>query len=200
MNSKVSAKRPVRDDPFPRVLEEFGIDISEFKPPFLDVGSFIPPNKKDRRELFAGEYLGVDIQAGIGVDHVLDITYDIGDIVSSCVRFHGFNTVFCIDTLEHIDRPWLAAQNIQYLMAEDAQIYISVPFIWRYHPYPKDYWRMAPDAIRVLFPEIEWTHEFCTDFMNNIFPIEQLNIHPGKKKAPFGYASICLIHMLGRKR
>lgn len=43
-------------------------------------------------------------------------------------------------------------------MASGASIFVSVPFVWRYHAYDKDYWRMTKDGIKALFPRIEWQH------------------------------------------
>jgi hypothetical protein len=191
MNSKNSGKKPAREDPFQTALQEFQ---TTFKPPYLDVGSYIPKGKMDKRDLFDGHYTGIDLQEGPGVDVVHDIT------VRCPTEKYFNNTVFCLDTFEHIDRPWLASKNIEQAMAVGAQIYVSVPFIWRFHGYPNDYWRMTPEGVRVLFEKIEWTQMFCMDFINNIYPIENLNIHPKKQKPPQGTLMIVSIHMLGEKR
>ncbi len=180
----------VREDVFPLVLKELN---TVFKPPILDVGSCILGNKLDKRDFTSGEYLGIDIREGRGVDKVLDITR---------LRPRGFdyfNTVFATDAFEHIDRPWLAAHVIETSMAKGAQIYFSVPFVWRYHEHPHDYWRMTPDAVKILFGQIKWTKIFYTDYFNKIYPSDQINIHIKKKKAPLGYATISILHMLGTK-
>jgi hypothetical protein len=41
-------------------------------------------------------------------------------------------------------------------MKPGATIFVTVPFCWRIHGYPSDYWRMTPEALKVLFPSITW--------------------------------------------
>jgi hypothetical protein len=64
----------------------------------------------------------------------------------------------CVSTLEHVKRPWLAASNLQRVLIKGGTIFVTVPFAWRRHSYPNDYYRFSPDALPILFDEIEWTH------------------------------------------
>lgn len=182
-------KKYYRDDPCLTGFKELD---TVFKPPFLDVGSYITPNKIDKRKILKGEYVGIDIRQGPGVDCILDIAQNY-------VKLEHFNTVICVDTFEHVNKPWLAAKNIEMSMAKDAQIYFSVPFIWRFHEHPQDYWRMTPTAIKMIFENIEWTKIFYTDYFNTVYHTKNLNIHIKKQKAPLGFATISVIHMLGTK-
>lgn len=103
-------------------------------------------SKPDRRLLYK-QAIGVDFQPGDGVDIVHDLQYPL-DMT--------FSHIDCVSVLEHIENPFKAAANIYNTMEKGGTILFSVPFVWRQHGYPSDYWRFTPEAVRVLFPEIEW--------------------------------------------
>jgi len=98
-------------------------------------------------------YVGCDLKAGKNVDITADITADMKTLQDT---FDGkkFSTIFCISVLEHIPNIFSAAKNISELLDEDGVLFLSVPFIFRYHGYPGDYWRFTPEAIRFLFPDL----------------------------------------------
>ena len=113
----------------------------------LVVGSYVTSGKIDRRTLYA-DALGVDMRAGPGVDLVanLEEPQEIG----------RFDHVECLSVLEHSPRPWLLAKNLERMMNPGATIYIAVPFNWRVHNHPDDYFRMSAAGVRSLFPAVEW--------------------------------------------
>jgi len=39
-------------------------------------------------------------------------------------------------------------------------VYVSVPFAWKFHGYPSDYWRFTPQAIRLLFPDLVFDEKY----------------------------------------
>jgi hypothetical protein len=53
------------------------------------------------------------------------------------------------------------AENIQRLLEPGGVLYVSVPFAWEIHSYPSDYWRFTPEAVRLLFPGIDFFPECC---------------------------------------
>jgi hypothetical protein len=115
----------------------------------LIVGSHIYVNKEDRRKRYA-DVVGVDMQAGPGVDRVLDLEEALpGDLGL-------FAHVECMSVLEHSRRPWLLAANVERLMEAGGSIYVTVPFVWRVHGYPDDYWRFTESGVRELFPAVKW--------------------------------------------
>lgn len=115
----------------------------------LIVGSKLYKFRKDRRLLYK-DVLGVDLSSGAGVDRVLDLE-------SSLPRDLGkFAHIECWSVLEHVRRPWLMADNLQRLLAQDGTIHVQVPFVWRVHAYPSDYWRFTAEAVKLLFPWIGW--------------------------------------------
>lgn len=114
----------------------------------LIAGSHIWQQKPDRRKLHA-DALGVDMQAGEGVDVVADLEKD--DV--GC-----FAHIECMSLLEHVKRPWLLAANLERMLEPAGTIFVTVPFIWKLHGYPSDYWRFTHEGIRLLFPAVIWTH------------------------------------------
>lgn len=113
----------------------------------LVVGSRVYPGRIDRRTLFAHAD-GLDMLDGPGVDMVRDLEEPLDA--------EPYDHVDCVSVLEHCRRPWLVAENLQRLMRPGSSIFVSVPFIWRIHAYPHDYWRLTPDCLRVIFPRVEW--------------------------------------------
>ena len=139
----------------------------EFRGPILEIGSRDYGSTPNLRPLFPGdEYVGVDLLAGAGVDHVIDLTEDF-EAIDAVLGNRRFGTVFCLSVLEHCKDPFAMCRNIERLLAPGGAVYVSVPFAWEFHGYPSDYWRFTPEAIKVLFPGLE-------------FPPELSNIHTSR--------------------
>lgn len=119
------------------------------KGPTLIVGSHVYHTRKDRRPLF-DHAVGWDMIPGPGVDLVIDMEEPL---IGSIPKFAHID---CVSVLEHSFRPWLLAANLERLMEPHGTIYISVPFVWRVHAYPNDYWRFTVEGIKALFQHIDW--------------------------------------------
>ena len=110
------------------------------------------PHRLNYQALFPTQtVVGLDQTSGRGVDIVCDLTGD-------CEALAGerFGVILCCSVLEHCAQPWQAAANLVQHLLPHGLLYVSVPWIWRYHEYPQDYWRFSAEAIKVLFPTIEW--------------------------------------------
>jgi SAM-dependent methyltransferase len=116
----------------------------------LVVGSRQYNDKADRRRFYP-DAIGVDMRGGPGVDVVHDLENPLPEI------YGKFDHVDCASVLEHVRRPWLLCANIESLLTDGATVFITVPFVWRVHGYPSDYWRMTAEALPVLFPHVEWS-------------------------------------------
>lgn len=130
----------------------------------LIVGSYITEGKPDRRKLYEN-VTGVDMRPGPGVDIVHNMEDPIdgpGDLGLGWDHV-GFDHVECMSVLEHSRQPWMLAAGIERLMKPGATMHFSVPFIWRVHSHPSDYWRLSTDAVRVVFPNIDWKVLFYGD-------------------------------------
>lgn len=122
----------------------------------LEVGSKVvdtesPKHRQNYRMLFPSmNVVGLDQEPGDGVDLVGDIT--TGDVLGD----EQFGGIICCSVLEHCQNPWKAADVLVKHLKPGGLLYISVPWIWRYHPYPDDYWRMSVSGVQLLFPSIRW--------------------------------------------
>jgi SAM-dependent methyltransferase len=133
-----------------------------FRPPWLEIGSRECGHTVSFRQAFSdhgGEYIGTDQEAGPGVDMVLDLTADFSLVSRRLPK--PFATILCLSVLEHCRQPFLMAENMQRLLAPGGALYVSVPFAWEIHNFPADYWRFTPDAVRLLFPGIDFPQDSC---------------------------------------
>jgi SAM-dependent methyltransferase len=157
------------------------------------------------RETFPlNDYIGVDLEAGKGVDRTLDLVEGIGDLPEN-----HFALVICCSVMEHVTQPWKMADNITRLVRPDGKLYISVPWIWRYHAYPDDYYRFSFRGIMQLFPEFTWAHIFYSTTLAGEFLVVKENClgidnilaltkkqHRVKRK----YMPCLMLNMLGTKQ
>ena len=124
--------------------------------PFLEIGSRDYGNTQDLRSMFPGEtYVGVDLSEGDGVDKVLDLTQAF-ETVDQALGRQRFGTIFSFSVMEHCDQPFLMAENMTRLLKPGGKIVLSVPFAWKFHGYPSDYWRFTAEGVKKLFPRIDW--------------------------------------------
>lgn len=115
----------------------------------LIVGSRLYGKREDRRKRYANA-VGVDMLAGHGVDCVLNLEEPLPEDIGQ------FAHIDCLSVLEHSRRPWLLAANLERLLVPGGTIYLTVPFVWRLHGYPSDYWRFTQRGVEELFPAITW--------------------------------------------
>ena len=158
----------------------------EFSGPFLEIGSKDYGSTQDLRPLFSGkgDYIGIDQEAGKGVDQILDIT-DAFEKIDEELNHQRFGTIFCLSVLEHCQQPFTAAANLTRLLKTDGQLCISVPFSWKIHAYPNDYWLFTPEGVRKLFSEIKFDRTRCTAEHSNKGDLEPIDDHVGK--IPFSF-------------
>lgn len=136
--------------------------------PVLEVGSRDYGNTSSFRDVFAGEeYSGIDLSPGKDVDRVLDLAAGTGDLADA-----HFALAICCSVLEHVRRPWEMAANITRLLRPGGALYVAVPWVWRYHPYPDDYFRFSWRGIAEIFPGITWARmAYSTTATDEFFEI-----------------------------
>lgn len=136
------------DDPYHAVLGQF-IELSKqaSAPAILEIGSRNVTGVT-RKSLFphAGEYVGVDILAGAGVD----VVGDAHKLSQSCPAEH-FDFVFSISVFEHLLFPWKAVLEINQVMKTGGLLYLSTHPAWPPHEWPWDFWRFPCNGFHALF-------------------------------------------------
>jgi len=172
--------------------------------PILEIGSKDYGNTSSFRTIYnVPEYVGLDMEAGKDVDVVQDLTQGTGELKEG-----HFNLIICCSVLEHVDRPWIMAENITRLCKKDGVLYMSVPWVWRYHAYPDDYFRFSFRGVKSLFPGFEWdTPYYSTTVQGEILEITKENLGVDNQLAamqqtPQGnrkYLPYLMVNMLGRR-
>ncbi len=116
---------------------------------FLDLRGFFARERPQVR------LTGCDLSPGDNVDVVVDLAAAPAR-VQGAFGGRAFDTVFCISVLEHVPAVFAAAANIERLLRPGGALYLSVPFVFRHHGYPDDFWRFTPAAVTHLFPGIDF--------------------------------------------
>ncbi len=115
--------------------------------PVYEFGSLQVPAQigfADLRPLFPGKgYTGCDMREGPGVDKLMDL--HCIDLPAGSV-----GTVLCFDTLEHVEYPQKALQEIHRILKPEGIVVISSVMNFPIHDYPHDYWRFTPEAFRSI--------------------------------------------------
>jgi SAM-dependent methyltransferase len=120
-----------------------------FRPggPVVEVGSLYPPGYRelvDLRPHFEGlQYVGCDIRLGLGVDLNADAN-------ALCFAKESVRTVVLCEILEHLPRPERAISEAFRVLQPDGVLVLSVPFSYRLHGFPTDYWRFTASGIYLL--------------------------------------------------
>jgi SAM-dependent methyltransferase len=118
------------------------------------------------RGFYPNEYVGVDLEPGDGVDVVADLSESLGGLEEG-----KYGLVIACSVLEHVRNPRAMADNLVKLLRPGGAVFISVPWVWRYHAYPDDYQRFSWSGIQVLFPAVKWDQaEFSTTREGELFP------------------------------
>lgn len=99
------------------------------------------------RDLAQGQWLGIDMQPGHGVDHVADI-HDLP------AEWRGrFSGVLCSEVLEHVARPWVALPKLRDVIAPGGHIVITTLFAFPEHGFPDDFYRYTASGLRLLLED-----------------------------------------------
>jgi len=174
--------------------------------PVLEVGSKNHGEAPGFRALYPGiPYTGVDMQAGENVDVVLDLTLaPPPDVLAP----ESFSLIICCAVLEHVDRPWLMAEQLTRLMRPGGSLFVAVPWVHAYHPYPDDYYRFSWKGVMALFPDLAWKNVlYSSNVPGEFFEISEANPHADQALSMFNadgenarkYLPYLMVNMIGVK-
>jgi SAM-dependent methyltransferase len=97
------------------------------------------------RELFTGNYIGVDMREGKGVDRVMNAHSLDG------AWNERFDVVVSTEMLEHDDMFWLSMSEMGRVLKKGGYLIITARGNgFNEHGYPYDYWRFNISAFNVL--------------------------------------------------
>ena len=95
----------------------------------------------------ATEYIGIDMEAGEGVDKVLNANQIFDEF-----GYQAFETVICCEMLEHDLHFFSTLSQMIICLNPGGHLIITTPtFGFPLHRFPKDYWRFGEDAFREVF-------------------------------------------------
>jgi hypothetical protein len=119
--------------------------------PVVEIGSrqVQPPALSDMRQFFPGlSYTGIDIEDGPGVDMVVE-----GCRYEDVVPVGSAGTVLCLETIEHMERLFVAIGNMSRLLQSGGHLLLSGCMYFPVHGEP-DYWRFTPSGFARLLAEV----------------------------------------------
>jgi SAM-dependent methyltransferase len=131
------------------------LDTLPLAEPIYEFGSYQVEDSgqdADLRPLFVGkDYVGCDMRAGPGVDKVLNLHHiDLPDNTAG--------TVFLMDTLEHVEYPHQAVNEVYRILKPGGLLVMSSVLDFFIHETPNDFWRFTPDAFRSLLKPFKQSH------------------------------------------
>ena len=106
----------------------------------LDVGAGLKPF----RDYFqSAEYITLDSDPALKPDVV-------GDVVALPFPDGTFDSVVCLEVLEHVDKTQRAISELTRVLKPGGTFLVSMPMHWPLHYEPNDFWRITKYGFRVL--------------------------------------------------
>jgi hypothetical protein len=90
------------------------------------------------------KYLGIDLGAGLNVDHQMKSEFDTG------LPDEYADGLICGQVLEHCRNPFLLVKEMFRIVKKGGMLLITAPAVWPEHKYPFDCFRYYPDGMIAL--------------------------------------------------
>jgi SAM-dependent methyltransferase len=97
---------------------------------------------------FAESYVGIDWGASVH-DTKADIFADLNKPLP--VEDYVADTVVCLSVLEHLSEPQTLLNEAHRIMKPGAVMILQVPWQWRLHEEPYDFFRYTPYGLKYMF-------------------------------------------------
>lgn len=94
----------------------------------------------------AGQYLGVDVHAGQGVDIVGD-----AHRLSELLAPDSVDALYSFSVFEHLLFPWKVVLEINRVLKRGGIVLVSTHPVWPPHELPWDFWRFPAGGLAALF-------------------------------------------------
>jgi SAM-dependent methyltransferase len=150
---------PVRDD-YPGLQQwrcaiwNFSMDCFKNVERFektLEIGPSFDPDFSSTKILKNKSNCQIDT---IGIDSSIKnlLTYFGSAESMEFIKNDSYDFIICTEVLEHIERPWLAAEEIYRITKNKGHILLTVPCNIKMHSNPYDFWRFINlESLRLLF-------------------------------------------------
>jgi len=116
----------------------------------LDIG---PQGKDYASKLFTrAKYDTFDISDEHKPTHVGDLCDNKSEngVSILCAKY---DAILCFEVLEHVNQPFLAVNNLKYMLKPGGMLYLTTPFNFRIHNPLPDNWRFTEHGLRQLFSD-----------------------------------------------
>jgi SAM-dependent methyltransferase len=126
-----------------RQADKLGDDVLEIGSRMTDARAWWIVN----RDLARGQWLGIDMQDGHGVDLVADIH-------ALPPEWEGrFSGVLCSEVLEHVARPWVALPKLAAVIRPGGWIVVTTLTTFHVHAFPDDFYRYTRSGLELLLKD-----------------------------------------------
>lgn len=118
-----------------------------YKGTLLDLGCADKPYEKFFKQ-YVARYIGVDWSNTIH-NSKADIIADLNKKIE--IKDNYADTIISLNVLEHLYEPQIFLNESYRLLKDGGYMIVHVPFQWRIHEIPHDYFRYTPYGLKYLF-------------------------------------------------
>ena len=93
-------------------------------------------------------YESLDVEDRDGIDHAQDIQ-------DTQLKSGLYDTIFCRNVIEHVEKPRAAMSEISRLLKDNGKAIISVPHLAYLHNEPEDYYRFTSHGMKEIASDTE---------------------------------------------
>jgi len=126
---------------------------------------------RSRLTALGQRFVGADLEPGENVDAVFDLCAPLAEIeaaLAPALAGQPLNGLVCSHLLEHVRRPWVAAANLEAMLAPGGLLFVQVPWSQAFHAFPDDFWRISLSGLLELFPGLRLVDAFTSGGSNDV--------------------------------
>lgn len=127
-----------------------------------------PTSLASRMKALGIRHIGIDMEVGNDVDVIADL-HHLPDYWKVEPQFAG---IICRSTLEHVERPWVAAFEMAAVTLLGGHLWVSTHPCYPLHFYPNDYLRFSINGLDSVFVGAGWRRlMYCYSVPGKIIPL-----------------------------